>query len=212
MDIIPLDTLLSFITTCLIIESTPGPNMAYLAILSASDGRRSGFAATAGIALGLLIVGIAAALGVAALISNSALAYQALRWGGVFYLLWLAWDGWRSEKETSPGKAKGTPQNIKFFKRGLVTNLLNPKAAVFYVAILPNFVYASSHVGTQTVTLTIVYVAVATVVHSFIVLLAATARIFLEDPGRSRFVRRTLSLALAGIALWFAWTTGRGEP
>ena len=212
MDIISLGTLLSFITTCLIIESTPGPNMAYLAILSISEGRRSGYAATAGIALGLLIIGIVTSLGVATLIANSGLAYQTLRWAGVFYLLWLAWDGWRSETETSPGKIKEAPHNIEFFKRGVITNLLNPKAAIFYVSILPSFVTASSHIATQTIALTIIYVALASIVHCFIVALAGATRIFLENPARNRFVRRALSLVLAVVALWFAWATSQGVP
>lgn len=204
-----LATYLSFIMTCLIIESTPGPNMAYLAVLSASNGRRAGFAATLGIALGLLMIGIAAALGVAALISNSHLAYQLLRWGGVGYLLWLAWDGWREEPETSPGKTDGPPQHAKFFRRGLIVNLLNPKAAVFYVAILPGFIAASSSAVVQAVTLTVTYVMVATAMHSLIVALAGTAQKFLEDRQRRLIARRILSLALAAIALWFALTTGR---
>ena len=79
--------------------------MAYLAVLSATMGRRAGFAATAGVAFGLLIVGLGAALGLAAVISNSRWLYEALRWGGALYLLWLAWEGWRGEEETSPGKA-----------------------------------------------------------------------------------------------------------
>lgn len=204
-----LATYLSFIMTCLIIESTPGPNMAYLAVLSAGNGRRAGFAATLGIALGLLIIGMAAALGVATLISNSHLAYQLLRWGGVGYLLWLAWDGWKEEPETSPGKTDGPPQHAKFFKRGLIVNLLNPKAAVFYVAILPGFITAPSAVMLQAVTLTVTYVIVATAMHSLIVTLAGMAQKFLEDRQRRLIARRILSLALAAIALWFALTTGR---
>lgn len=203
-----LATYLSFVMTCLIIESTPGPNMAYLAVLSAGNGRRAGFAATLGIALGLLVIGIAAALGVAALISNSPLAYQLLRWGGVGYLLWLAWDGWREEPETSPGKTDGPLQHAKFFKRGLIVNLLNPKAAVFYVAILPGFIAAPSTAVSQAVTLTITYVVVATTIHSLIIVLAGTAQKFLEDRTRRLIARRVLSLALAAIAIWFALTTG----
>ena len=199
---------LSFIMTCLIIEATPGPNMAYLAVLSASNGRRAGFAATLGIALGLLVIGLAAALGVAALISNSHLAYQLLRWGGVGYLLWLAWDGWKEEPETSPGKTDGAP-NAKFFRRGLIVNLLNPKAAVFYVAILPGFIASSSSAVFQAVTLTITYVIVATAMHSIIVALAGTAQKFLEDRKRRLIARRVLSIVLAGIAFWFGLTTGR---
>lgn len=206
------NALSSFIVTCLIIESTPGPNMGYLAILSAADGRRRGYAAVAGIALGLLMVGIAAALGLAAVISNSPAAYQALRWGGVLYMLWLAWDSWRGGAEIAPEKTDGWPQSAKYFRRGLITNLLNPKAAAFYIAILPGFVDTSAHVTAQTVTLTVIYVSIATAIHALIVTLAGTARAFLEDPARNLVVRRILALALAGIALWFAWSTGISAP
>lgn len=202
---------LSFILTCMIIESTPGPNMAYLAVLSASNGRMAGFAATLGIALGLLIIGIAAALGVATLISNSNIAYQTLRWGGIAYLLWLAWDGWKEEPENSPIKtdAPRAHPNMKFFRRGLIVNILNPKAAVFYVAILPGFIAASSGATLQAVTLTVTYVMVATAIHSVIVILAGTAQKFLEDQRRRLIARRILSLALVVIAIWFGISTGR---
>ena len=90
--------------------------MAYLAVLSASKGRRAGFAATLGVALGLLIVGLAAALGLTAIIANSRWVYEALRWGGVFYLLWLAWEGWRRQEKTSPGNADLTAHDFKIFR------------------------------------------------------------------------------------------------
>ncbi|KQT88743.1 LysE family translocator [Methylobacterium sp. Leaf466] len=202
------ETLLAFAGTCFLIEVTPGPNMAYLAVLSAGSGRRAGFAATAGIALGLLAVGSAAAFGLASLIAGSPLAYEALRWGGVAYLLWLAWDGWR-DAETSAVETEAPVADIRYFRRGLVTNLLNPKAAVFYVAVLPSFVDAGAPVLRQTLVLSVVYVAIATAIHAGIVALAGIARPFLEDPARNRVLRRTLSLALAAIALWFAYSTRR---
>lgn len=184
--------------------------MAYLAVLSAGNGRRAGFAAMMGIALGLLTVGVATALGLAALISSSSLLYEALRWGGIAYLLWLAWGGWRDAAETSPSRTDDNSIEAAVFTRGLVTNLLNPKAAVFYVAVLPTFVDAVKPLVGQTVLLSIVFVFVATAVHATIVSLAGTAQPFLEDPNRSRFVRRGLSLALVAIALWFAFSTARG--
>ena len=210
MDFISPTSFFSFVTTCLIIELTPGPNMAYLAVLSASNGRRAGFAATTGIALGLLLIGIAAALGVATLISNSVLAYQGLRIGGIIYLLWLAWDGWKADPETSPGKMNDYTQHTKFFRRGLIVNLLNPKAALFYIAILPEFLTSSSSIIFQAITLTITYVTIATAVHILIVILAGTAQRFLEDHYRRLIARRVLSLALAAIAVWFALTTRAG--
>jgi threonine/homoserine/homoserine lactone efflux protein len=202
MGAISFGTLLAFAATCLVIELAPGPNMAYLAVLSASKGRRAGFAATLGIALGLLIVGLAAALGLTAIIANSRWVYEALRWGGVFYLLWLAWEGWRGQEKKSPGNADPTPHDSRFFMRGLVTNLINPKAGIFYVAVLPTFVDETRPLVGQAVTLSAIYVAVATATHSTIVLLADAARPWLEDERRSTIVRRALSLMLAGIAVW----------
>jgi threonine/homoserine/homoserine lactone efflux protein len=209
------DALGAFIITCIVIELTPGPNMGYLAILSAGHGRQAGFAATLGIALGLLIVGVLAALGLAAVISSSTILYEGLRWLGVSYMLWLAWEGWSGAVEPSPSDAAEDTDlvsNAVFFQRGLITNLLNPKAAVFYVSVLPTFVNPAGQVLSQTILLSVVYVAIATLIHVTIVSLAGAARPFLEDPDRSRIVRRTLSLALAGIAIWFAFSTARGGP
>jgi threonine/homoserine/homoserine lactone efflux protein len=181
--------------------------MAYLAVLSAREGRRAGFAATLGVALGLLIVGLAAALGLTAAIASSRQLYQGLRWAGVIYLLWLAWEGWRGEDETSPGKAAVDHAESKFFLRGLITNLLNPKAGMFYVAILPTFVDETRSLIVQAAVLSGVYVIVATAVHSTIVLLADAARPWLEDGRRSMMVRRGLSLLLAAIAVWLLAAT-----
>ncbi len=205
--IVASETILAFILTCIVVELTPGPNMAYLAVLSASVGRRAGFAATLGVALGLLIVGLAAALGLAAMIANSRPLYEALRWGGVFYLFWLAWEAWRREEGTLPATAAVASGGYKYFLRGLITNLLNPKAGVFYLAVLPTFVNEFRPLLGQTITLSAVYVAVATAIHLAIVLLADTARPWLEDQQRSVIIRRVFSSLLAAIAIWLLFAT-----
>ena len=96
MQLVPFETVVAFATTCLVIELTPGPNMGYLALLTATQGRRAGTAAALGVGLGLLAVGLAAALGLTAIISNSYILYELLRWGGVAYLLWLSWEAWQT--------------------------------------------------------------------------------------------------------------------
>lgn len=207
IDAVVLGNLVSFAVTCLVIELTPGPNMGYLAVLSATTGRRAGFAAVAGVALGLLIVGVAAALGLAAVLSASPLLYEALRWGGILYLLYLAWDGWRESSAPLDTAPRLRSTDAKYFTRGLVTNLLNPKAALFYVAILPGFVEATQPVVVQTVLLSLVFVAIATAIHVGVVTLAGTADKFMKDDRNRRVVGRALSLLLAGIAIWFAWST-----
>jgi len=207
MDAMTSATLLGFAATCLVIELTPGPNMAYLAVLSADRGRRAGLAATFGIALGLLAVGLAAALGLAAAVSSSRLLYEGLRWAGTLYLLYLAWEAWRGEDDATPDQADLSVQDARYFARGLVTNLLNPKAALFYVAVLPTFLDDTRPLASQAVTLSLVYVAIATAVHTSIVLLADRARGWLLDERRSSSVRRAMAVLLAAIALWLFATT-----
>lgn len=192
-----------FLLAAIISEITPGPNMGYLAILAASRGRGIGMAAVAGVALGLAINGLAAALGVAALLVASPEAFQALRWGGVLFLFYLAWDAWRSEPGASDD-ASGMPAS---FGRGLLTNLLNPKAAMFYVAVLPHFVDPARAVLPQSLFLTFLHVSVATIIHSGIVVFSAASRRLFEEPDLERKVRRTLAAALACVALWFLWET-----
>ncbi len=202
---------LGFLWTCLVIELTPGPNMSTLAVLSASRGRRAGLAAVAGVALGLLTVGWIAALGLAAVIDRSRLLYEALRWAGTAYLLWLAWEGWRDAAATGGGEfaVAETDGIARYFRQGLITNLLNPKAGVFYISVLPTFVDPARPATGQTLTLTAIYVTVATAVHLAIVVGAGQIAGLVDDPAKSRIIRRALALMLAGIAVWLAWSTRR---
>jgi threonine/homoserine/homoserine lactone efflux protein len=205
-----INPLLAFALTALIIEITPGPNMTYLAALSLTSGMRTGFSAVAGIALGLATYGIVAALGLAAVIEHSPLLYGILRWGGVAYLLWLAWEAWSSERETSPDATDGPDGGpLVAFRHGLITNLLNPKAAVFYVAVLPEFIRpGAGSVMSQTLALSAIYVTIATAIHAGIVALAGTLQSKIATPDNRRTIRRLLALALVAIAIWFALTTG----
>ena len=204
-------TLLAFAITCAIIELTPGPNMAYLAALSISHGARVGAAAVAGVALGLAIYGFVAALGLAAIIEQSNVLYGLLRWGGVAYLLWLAWEAWSSERDTGPEAGDGAGNTrLAVFRRSLITNLLNPKAGVFYVAVVPSFVApGAGSVIAQTLLLSGIFVAIASAIHLSIVLLASRLHGILSSPPRRRAARKAMALALAGIAIWFAISTAR---
>lgn len=193
----------SFLLAALLIELTPGPNMTYLALVSALEGRRAGLATTAGIALGLAGIGLAATAGLTALIEASPLAFAVLRWGGVAYLFWLAVEAWIGAREVSPERAPSEEGVGRHFRRGLVINLLNPKAGLFFVAVLPGFVTTEDDVLARSVTLILLYVALATAVHGVIVGFAGSARRLLEDPRRQRLARRTFSLLLGAVALWF---------
>jgi threonine/homoserine/homoserine lactone efflux protein len=198
--------ILPFLMMATLVELTPGPNMTYLALVSASEGRKAGFATVAGIALGLVSIGLTAALGVAEIVRASPVAYEALRWSGILFLFYLAWEGWTGGTDIVSSPADATS---RYFSRGLITNLLNPKAGIFYVSVLPTFIDAALPPMSQALILTVSYVGVATLVHSLIVILSGYLEPFLNDPSREVVARRFLSLLLALVAVWFAWTTER---
>lgn len=205
---LPLSVIASFALASILIELTPGPNMTYLAIVSASKGRGFGFATVIGVTLGLSMIGIAAALGVTAIIQSSIVLYELLRWAGIAFLLYLAWEGWRGEGRKEDTENRKAPLKWTYFQRGLLTNLLNPKAAAFYVTVLPGFLSSNASLN-QTLLLTFIYVSAATIIHLFIVVLAGSLAPFLTDPRREEIVRRILSVLLAVVALWFAYGTAR---
>lgn len=200
-----LNLLIAFAFASFLIELTPGPNMSYLAIVTLREGKRAGAATVAGVALGLAIIGTAAALGFSALIAANPHIYEGLRWAGILFLFYLAYDAWR---DPAPEEDNLDRPDGAHFMRGLLTNILNPKAAAFYVTILPNFIDAERDIPAQTVILTVIYVVVATLVHALIVALAYRLRPFI-DGQYERIVRRSLAILLACVALWFAFSTAR---
>lgn len=194
-----------FALTSLLIELTPGPNMAWLALLAATEGRQKGYAAVVGVALGLAVLGVAAGLGLAAVLQTSPMAYQILRWAGVAYLLWLAYEAWRGADAPEDHAAVGSGLG-QYFTKGLITNLLNPKAALFYVAVLPGFLAPGAGVW-DALLLSAIYVGVATSVHASIVTAAGTAQEWLAIPSRVRHARHAMALALLGVVAWMIWRT-----
>jgi threonine/homoserine/homoserine lactone efflux protein len=202
------ETVLAFALTSLIIELTPGPNMAWLALLSVERGRLAGLAAVAGVALGLLLLGLAAGLGLGTLIAENRSLYETLRWAGIAFLIYLAWDSYRESRK--PLEMRGTADRLGvFFRRGLLTNLLNPKAALFYVTVLPNFIDASRPVVWQSLTLTVIYVAIATLIHAAIALAGGLLQpLFATDRAR-RVLGIVAALLLLAIAVWVAVATRR---
>jgi len=205
---IPWDSLLPFLLACVVIESTPGPNMAFLTIVSATKGRIYGYATVLGVTIGLLIIGFAAAAGLATTISNSPILYQGLRICGVLYLLWLAFEEWKDADGSLEEKAGVTQSKLSYFQHGFMLNILNPKAAVFYVTVLPSFIDPTGTILPQAILLTLISVGIATLAHLLIVSLAGLLKpMLLDNPIRKRFVRRVLSALLVMIALWFGIST-----
>ncbi len=202
-----MDHIITFIIACILIEATPGPNMGYLAIISAQKGRKVGFATVLGIFSGLLSMGILAVLGVGTLIANSEVAYQTLRVLGIGYMFFLAYDGWRGEAIEDNMDTPLSQSYRRYFMRGFITNILNPKAAIFFVTLLPTFIVTNEKFHFYYIMLTVIFVMIATLIHMLIVILSSQMQSFLNHSRREKYVRRALSILLAFIAVWFAWST-----
>jgi len=181
--------------------------MGWLALVSLSQGRAAGLAAVVGITLGLTLWMVAAAFGLTEVVLRWPALYQAIRWAGVGFLLWLAWDAWRSAGDGA-GVAPVAMRRRALFRRGLIGNLLNPKAALLYVVLLPGFM-RPDHGSTlaQALTLGALHVLVSVVVHTTIVLTAARAGGALLTRAQGPMLRAAMALGLVAIAAWTAWET-----
>lgn len=194
----------SFILASILIELTPGPNMTWLAVLGASRGRATALAAVAGICIGLAIAGAVAGLGLTAVLLEFPALFQFLRWAGTFYLFYLAWDAWRDEgNELSHTEAT---QGVAF-RQGLISNILNPKAYLFYAAMLPQFISGSMALPWEVALLSAIYVGVATIIHVGIALLSGSLATFLETSPHAITIRKGLALLIAAAAVWFFYST-----
>ena len=179
--------------------------MTWLAVLGATHGRVSALAAVAGICLGLAFAGLVAGLGLTLLFDNYPSLIIGLRWVGTFYLFYLAYDAWIDSDVVEKIEEKS---KIAYFTQGLISNVLNPKAYLFYAAILPQFMTISNHPQQQVALLTAIYVAIATVIHASIAILAGSLSDWLEHSPQSILVRRFLAVAIAMAAIWFFISTG----
>lgn len=132
----------TFLVTVLVICVVPGPDMLFIVASGARRGASGGAAAAFGMAGGLAIHTTAAVVGLSALVQTSAVAFEGLRLAGVAYLLWLAYSAWRSNGVLNKADAAAAPDRplLRITRQAAVTNLLNPKIIVFYLAFLPQFV------------------------------------------------------------------------
>lgn len=195
------ESVIPFLLTALAIEITPGPNMTWLALLSATAGRGTGLAAVLGITLGLGVQALLAAFGVAAAVATWPGLYRIIHLAGVGFLVWLAWESWRDAGDPAHHLSGGSETAGDGFRQGLIANLLNPKALVFFVTILPGFLATDAGVRPALV-LSAIYLAVATAVHLGIALAAGSLRIWLANPVVSVRMHRIQALALVGVAGW----------
>lgn len=200
-------SLIAFSLVALGMVLTPGPNMVYLVSRSICQGRMAGLISLGGVATGFVFYMLCAVFGITALVFAVPHAYDALRFAGALYLLWLAWQavkpGGRSPFEVRP-LSKDSPRTL--FAMGFVTNVLNPKAAVMYLSLLPQFVSPDrGSVLGQLLALGTAQIAISVSVNALIVICAGSIAAFLA--GRPVWIaaqRWLMGTVLAALAVRMA--------
>jgi threonine/homoserine/homoserine lactone efflux protein len=201
-------TLAAFALVALGLVLTPGPNMVYLISRSIAQGKMAGVISLMGVAMGFVFYMFAAAFGLTALLLAVPFAYDAIRWAGAAYLLYLAWNavkpGARSLLEARTDLPIDGPGRL--FAMGFLTNLLNPKIAVLYLSLLPQFIDpAQGYVLAQSITLGLTQIAVSITVNFLIVLAAGSvAAWFARRPTWLKVQRWLMASVLAGFAVKLA--------
>ena len=196
-----------FALTALVLVLTPGPNMIYCVSRALSQGRGAGLVSLGGVLVGFLAHLLAATLGLTALLAAVPFAFDAVRIAGAAYLAWLAWDAVRPGggspfvARTLPVHAPGT-----LFRMGLLTNLLNPKVAIFYLSFFPQFLHPErGSVFLQALQLGAIQIVVSGTVNTLLVLGAARIAAFLASSRRWLAAQRYfMGTVLGALALRMA--------
>ncbi|MFM0005428.1 LysE family translocator [Paraburkholderia dipogonis] len=205
-------TLLAFGLVSLGMVLTPGPNMIYLISRSLCQGRSAGLVSLGGVALGYVFYMFCAAFGITALLLTVPYAYDALRFGGALYLLYLAWQAVKPGGR-SPFQVRDLPHDSrrKLFTMGLVTNLANPKIAVMYLSLLPQFISPGhGSVLAQSIALGCVQIVISVTVNALIASMAGSIAVFLAGRPMWLLMQRWLmGTVLAGLAVRIAFDSRR---
>ncbi|MEA2830905.1 MAG: hypothetical protein QOF22_1653 [Bradyrhizobium sp.] len=207
-----LTSLIGFALVSFGMALTPGPNMIYLISRSITQGATAGLVSLGGVALGFVCYLLCAAFGITALLFALPYAYDALRLAGAAYLLWLAWQALKPNGRSPFQVKKLAPDGPrKLFAMGFVTNLLNPKIAMLYLALLPQFIDpAQASVLTQSLVLGSIQIVISLSINAMAALTAGSIALFLGTRPTWLLVQRWLmGTALAGLALRMAFETKR---
>ncbi|KVV01855.1 MULTISPECIES: LysE family translocator [Pseudomonas] len=195
---------LIFTAACVLMVLTPGPNMIYLISRSICQGRAAGVTSLVGVVAGFFVHMLAAAVGLTAVFLAVPMAYEALKWAGALYLLWMAWQAVRPGAR-SPFEARELvpDSSSKLVAMGFLTSVLNPKVALFYLSILPQFISpAHGSMFIQSILLGLIQISVSFTVNLLIALFAAGIAVwFVRNPLWLAVQRYVMGFVLAALAV-----------
>lgn len=195
----------AFLLTTLIVCLAPGIGIIYTLSMTLGGGLRAGMLAVVGCTLATVVHLVAALAGLAAVLHTSALLFQAIKWAGVAYLLWMAWGTLRGTG-TLDVKAEDPGAALRIIRRGITLNILNPKIPIFFMAFLPQFVTPGEDGTAQLIQLGAVFVAMTAGVFTLYALLAGTMRARVLSSERAMaWLRRAFAASFAALGLKLAF-------
>ncbi len=200
-------SLIAFVLAAGLITVTPGLDTALVLRATASEGRRGGWWAALGVGAGCLVWGAAVALGLGAVLAASGRLFKAIRFAGAAYLIWMGLRLILSRRQGFGDPAAPAPTGHPF-RRGFLTNLLNPKVGVFYVSFLPEFTPAGVSFGPWCFLLAAIHVALGLAWFSLLIGATHGVRRLLDRPGAVKIIDRVTGVVFLG----FGADLALGEP
>jgi threonine/homoserine/homoserine lactone efflux protein len=208
-------SLLTFAAAAGLLTLTPGIDTAMVLRASTGEGPKAGAAAAAGICLGLLVWGIGAALGLTALLAGSRLGFTVVKWAGAGYLIYLGLKQVLKPRSALLQAGAADPPGGRWtgaFRRGLVSNLLNPKVGVFYITFLPQFIPHGYSVATISLVLAGVHVLLSLIWLSILVALTVPLGRFLRRGAVVKTLDRLTGVVFVGFGVRLALSKAAEGP
>jgi threonine/homoserine/homoserine lactone efflux protein len=201
----------AFLVASFVLAVTPGPGVFYIVARSVTQGRLSGLASVAGVALGNLGNAIGASLGLAAIFAVSSLAFTVVKYAGALYLVYLGVQALRAPSVATTSDAPLTREDLgRIFRDGFVVALFNPKTAIFFAAFLPQFMGAAQVAFAQSIALGVIFVLLAAITDSIYALTAGAVRPWLQRAkGATALGRYVSGAAFIGLGLLTALSSQR---
>ena len=199
----------TFLTAAVLLNISPGPDIAFILGQTAKRGVKSGFSAMFGIWTGAFIHVISAALGLSAILVTSAVAFSTVKWIGAAYLIWLGIQALKSKGTGISVKGQDSPEGLmKIFKQGVLVAVLNPKVAIFFLAFLPQFVeVGAGPVSAQLFLHGILIIIVAGFVEPPLILIGGKLTVYLSKNTKvSCWMDRGLGVLFIGLGIKLATT------
>ncbi|MGZ4840664.1 MAG: LysE family translocator [Candidatus Angelobacter sp.] len=197
---------LTFLVAALALNLAPGPDMLYVIGRSVGQGRKAGIVSSLGVFVGCWAHILAAAFGIAALLRSSPVAFNVVRYAGAAYLIYLGFRMLMQKTDLASQQLKAESLT-SVFRQGVITNMLNPKVAIFFLAFLPQFIDARhGSVALQIVLLGLIFNVGGTLVNLAVAYAGGTLGELLRRNQRiARFQRRFTGLIFVGLGLRLAW-------